>query len=285
CAQACRKQFEQSASPHQRLQSRALVDSHGPKHPTQPFRPRKNLKEHSAQDPVGHRAGVIALDLGACGFDQFVVLHSRGTRRQARHAAETVVHMVDERRIELDLPLFFQAELHQVDAPARRVHLLAPKCVGRTSSQTEAAVHTLIDQVGRRRMVRIESSAARIGIGDRRFGHQIPPMNRPGFSTPAGSNCALTLFITGNASPELPQTSSFAFTSKGQRSTESEPPRTSRPCRSSTIALRKALTDAPSRRSHPAPTACATSRQRKCACSATSLTLSKNVPILTGSKG
>ena len=36
-------------------------------------------------------------------------------------------------------------------------------------------------------------------------------MNRPGFSTPVGSNCALMLLISASASPELPQNVHFRF--------------------------------------------------------------------------
>ena len=44
--------------------------------------------------------------------------------------------------------LALQARLHQVDAPARRVHLLAPQHVGRAGGQAEAAVHAVADQLG-----------------------------------------------------------------------------------------------------------------------------------------
>ena len=40
------------------------------------------------------------------------------------------------------------ALLHQVDAAARRVHLLAPQHVGGAGGQAEAAVHAVVDQLG-----------------------------------------------------------------------------------------------------------------------------------------
>ena len=45
--------------------------------------------------------------------------------------------------------------LHQVDAPARRIHLLVPQHVGGAHGQAEAAVHAFVDQFVRRRVVRV----------------------------------------------------------------------------------------------------------------------------------
>ncbi len=49
-----------------------------------------------------------------------------------------------------------ERRLHQIDAAARRIHLLAPQHVGRTARQTESAVHALVDQCGLRRVDGIE---------------------------------------------------------------------------------------------------------------------------------
>ena len=56
--------------------------------------------------------------------------------------------MADEGRRHLRAPL--EPGLHQVDASARRVHLLAPQHVGRTRRQTEAAVDARVDERPRR---------------------------------------------------------------------------------------------------------------------------------------
>jgi hypothetical protein len=50
----------------------------------------------------------------------------------------------------------FGGELHQVDAAAWRVHLLAPEDVGRADGETETAVHALVDDFGGRRVVSVE---------------------------------------------------------------------------------------------------------------------------------
>ena len=79
---------------------------------------------------------------------------------QPRHASK----WLDERRRHLRAP--FEARLHQIDAAARRVHLLAPQHVGRAGRQAEAAVHALVDQRRIGRMDRVE----RDGRADPRSG-------------------------------------------------------------------------------------------------------------------
>ena len=48
--------------------------------------------------------------------------------------------------------------LHEVDAPARGVHLLAPERVRRARRQAEAAVHAVVEQLLRRRVVVVEGT-------------------------------------------------------------------------------------------------------------------------------
>ena len=101
---------------------------------------------------------VAALDLRARGLDERRVLHARGARGDARHAAEAGVEVADEGVGHRHPPV--EAGLHQIDPAARRVHLLAPQRVGRTGRQTEPAVHALVDQRALGRMVRRRTPAA-----------------------------------------------------------------------------------------------------------------------------
>src|SRR5258705_4499562 len=103
----------------------------------------------------------------------------------------------------------FAGELHQVDAAARRIHLLAPQDVRGTNRQAEAAVNAFFNDFIRRRMMSVEGTAGNSYRG--RIGHQIPPTKRPGFNVFAGSSCFFTAFINSSASPALPQASMCAI--------------------------------------------------------------------------
>ncbi len=118
---------------------------------------REQREDRAAEQAIGERARIAPLDLRARRFDERRVLHAGRTRRDARHAAEAGVEMADERRRHLRAA--FEARLHQVDAAARRVHLLAPQHIGRTGRQAEAAVHALVDQ---RRIGRMFASNAAV---------------------------------------------------------------------------------------------------------------------------
>ena len=99
-------------------------------------------------------------------------------------------------------------QFHEIDAPARRIHFFVPENVGRADRQAEAAVHALVDDFSRGRMMRVEGAwrqAAKLVLGS---GHQMPPTKRPGFSVAFGSNCCFTARMSGSASPGSPQASS-----------------------------------------------------------------------------
>ena len=150
-------------------------------------------------------------------------------------------------------------------------------------------MYALVDQVGRGWMVRVEGTTWCRGTWcrgswSRGLSHQIPPMNRPGLSTPVGSNCALMLLISCSASLALPQTSVFDLISRGQPKMASEPPRVSNSSRNLWAASRRAAVSVPCSRSSPAPTACATSRQDNCSVSEARLILSKKAPRSAGNK-
>src|SRR5512144_904323 len=71
-------------------------------------------------------------------LDQEVVADARGAARDARHAAEAAVEALDDRRTQCERAS--RRLLHQLDAAAWRVHLLAPEDVGGAGREAEAAV-------------------------------------------------------------------------------------------------------------------------------------------------
>ena len=90
-------------------------------------------------------AAAAALGVGAERRQQLAVRHARRTRGLAGQAAEAAVD-VRQRVVELSSPS--SDALHQEDAPARRVHLLAQHHVGRARRQAEAAVDAGRDRAG-----------------------------------------------------------------------------------------------------------------------------------------
>ncbi len=116
----------------------------------------------------------MPLQLRARGLDQAVIFHSGGTRRDACHTAQALVE-VPHVGIVHAVDLTFQAHLHQVNAAARRIHLLVPEQVGGTGGQAETAVNALVDQLVRRWMMRIEDLAGPDeGFGERGHSLRIP---------------------------------------------------------------------------------------------------------------
>ncbi len=127
----------------------------GNKRRPQPFGIREQIEDPLAVDEFAGRAPVLALELGARGFDQPVVLHAGGAGGHAGHAAQAPVEMLD---VAVGEPGFaFGAQLHQVDAPAGRIHLFAPQRVGGAGGQAEAAVDALVVQFRCRRIVIVEN--------------------------------------------------------------------------------------------------------------------------------
>ena len=110
-------------------------------HP-QPSGPGEQLEHQPAVGLLDRRPLGVALDLRPCVLQQLVVLDARRTGGHAGHAAQTVVEVLHERARHLLVTL-----LHQHDAPARGVHLLAPQHVGRAGGKAEAAVHAVVDQL------------------------------------------------------------------------------------------------------------------------------------------
>src|SRR5207244_8730627 len=103
-------------------------------------------EDQAPDEPLAERALEALLDMGPRQLDQLVVLDAGRARCHAGHAAEAAVKMLDRRRRERHGAV--KQRLHQIDASARRVHLLLPeRPVGRTGRQAEAAVDAVGDQL------------------------------------------------------------------------------------------------------------------------------------------
>ena len=113
---------------------------------SQPPPVRKDGEDAGAHKPVERPSAMVLLDVVAGLLDQPVVLHTRRARRNARHAAETPIEVFDDGVAQRDRPV--HEALHQVDAPARRVHLLVPEGIGGARREAEAAVDAVCDQLG-----------------------------------------------------------------------------------------------------------------------------------------
>src|SRR5262249_43223959 len=102
-------------------------------------------EDEAAEPALAEAAPVVVLDLGARLLDERVVLHAGRAGGHAGHAAQAAVEVADDRRVEARLRV--GELLHEVDPAARRVHLLAPRDVGRAGRQAEAAVDAGLDEL------------------------------------------------------------------------------------------------------------------------------------------
>ena len=92
--------------------------------------------------------------------------------------------------------IVLQHLLDQVDAPARRIELVAEQHIGRAGRLAEAAMHAGAQNIVRHRDVRIgELREGEIGL------HHTPAHMRPGLSTPLGSKLSLTRLVTPASAP------------------------------------------------------------------------------------
>ena len=145
---------------------------------------RHQRHQQRAEGGVARGPRVALLDARARALDERPVLHARRARRHARHAAEAVVHVRDERRRQLGPP--FHARLHQVDAAAGRVHLLAPQQIRRAGRKAEPAVDARVDARDRRAIGPRKRPIQATGLfGGGRVRHTGP---RPPPRMPAGSS-------------------------------------------------------------------------------------------------
>src|SRR6516162_5212868 len=98
----------------------------------------------------------VPFDLRTHGFDQAVVADSGRASSDARHAAEARVEVPLVRVVPGRTP--FEARLHEVNAPARRVRLAPPDRIRRTGGQAEPAVDAVLNELRGGRMNRIEDA-------------------------------------------------------------------------------------------------------------------------------
>jgi hypothetical protein len=117
----------------------------------QPARVREEPENQPAEEPIGGAAPVALFHLGPRLLDESLVVHARRTGSHAGHAAQAAVEVTDHlARHRLSL----RQQPHEVDAPARRVHLFAPRLVRRTGRQAEPAVDAAVDERALRHLQR-----------------------------------------------------------------------------------------------------------------------------------
>ena len=100
---------------------------------------RQHPGQHGAEQAVEQGPRIGVLDMGARVVDEVHVVHARragGHAGQARQAAVDMLDHLGGRR-----PVVLQHVLDQVDAPARRIELVAEQHVGRAGRGAEAAMH------------------------------------------------------------------------------------------------------------------------------------------------
>ena len=106
------------------------------------------MRESSgAQQPVGERALVGRLDVGAGMIDEMHVVHARRAGRHAGEAGQAAVDMLDHfgRRRTVVL----QHVLDEIDAPARLIEFVAEQQIGRAGRRAEAAMDAGADDSSR----------------------------------------------------------------------------------------------------------------------------------------
>ena len=150
------EEFQDAELVRQLPQAGFLIELQRQEHGAQARRIGKGFEDELAEAPLRGRALVVAFNLRARGFNQFAVVHAGGAGGHARHAAQAGVEMAH--------PFVVQRSraggrhVHQVDASARRIHLIAPEEVGGTNRQAEAAVHAFVQNFARRGMVRVKGA-------------------------------------------------------------------------------------------------------------------------------
>src|SRR5258706_6174300 len=190
---------------------------------------------------------MLTFDLTPGRFDERRVLHAGRTRGHARHAAEAGVEVTDEAVGHFGAP--FESGLHEVNPPARRVHLFAPQHVRRAGRETETAVHALVDPVSQRGRLRAVDASASLEAFSRSVAHSGP---RPAFNVFCGSSARFSDARSGSRSPIDPQTSTAALSASDPRRTTVFPNVADWRRR---VMTRACVPVSPSIRNRPAPTA------------------------------
>src|SRR5712692_7161714 len=174
------------------------------KRPQKPAELEEQRKQPAARHDFGEGAALEVFPRGPRRFffDQFSpdieqapVLNARRAGRLAGAAGQTAVEV--QARLVGD-PLPFERLLHEVDAPARPVVLVAEQQIGRAGRGAEAAVHALAqDRVGLAPLGRVADE-----IGERGL-HQRSGYIRPRLKMPCGSNSRFNsrwIFMSAGAS-------------------------------------------------------------------------------------
>ena len=144
---------QQPGPPGQDAEPRALVEAERAPQDPQPPRVGEQPEDQGPEGAVAPGARVAALDLLAGGLDQLAVLDPGRAGGDTGHAAQALVEVADHLVVQ---GLALAPDLHQVDPPPGRVHLLAPEHVGRAGGQAEAAVDAVVDQLLLGRVVVVE---------------------------------------------------------------------------------------------------------------------------------
>jgi hypothetical protein len=141
--------------------------------------PAHDPAQHAARERGRRTAAHTGFDYMASDVEQAAVVHARRARGLARPAGETAIEV--ELRLLRDR-LAFQHLLHEIDAPARPVELVAEYLVSRAGRGAEAAVHALAqDRIRFAAFGRVLDEIGEAGL------HQKSGYIRPGFSMPCGS--------------------------------------------------------------------------------------------------
>jgi hypothetical protein len=123
-----REAREHPGAPDEALKTPALIASSQAEQRSQAIRVRED-GEQQAGEPAAPPGPPVALDVGARRLQQRAKAHAGRTCRLAGAAAETEIEVIRELLGDRQAPLGHRA--HQVEAAARRVHLLAEDPVGR----------------------------------------------------------------------------------------------------------------------------------------------------------
>src|SRR6202521_494113 len=157
--------------------------------------------------------------MGARVIDEVHVMHARRAGRHAGKTRQAAIDVLDDfaaRRL-----AGLEHVLDQVDAPARRIVLLAEQHIGRAGCGAEAAMHAgAQDFVGFR-----DIGIGKLGEGEGGLHDYTPAHIRPGLSTPLGSKLSFTRFVNAASAPVSGwNASTLGHTAAGARTRVAWPP-------------------------------------------------------------
>ena len=177
----------------------------------QPLRMREDPRDQRAPPAIEQRPPVMLLDKRARCFDEVAVAHARRAGRLAGPAPEAQIEMARDVGRHPDGAVL--QRLHEIDPPARRIHLGTELAVGRAGAQTEAAMDAV------EKLLVLDEAAD----GGRRHSAHMPPTNLPGLNRPLGSSIFLTPRINEMPGTSASQVSRRALRRAGSRSKMAHP--------------------------------------------------------------